>query len=176
MKKYIVCTSINHPTKAIHAYDAMKEWKLIVVGDKKTPKNYSLDHGLYLSPDDQLDMSAELSDLIGWNCIQRRNFGLLHAFNLGADVVCTVDDDNIPLKNWGTSLFINKSVNAKKFDTRSIAFDPIGATSYAHLWHRGFPLELIPERDYENFYLSVVKLMYRRIFGMATLTLMRFVD
>jgi hypothetical protein len=156
MKKYIVCTSINQPTRAIHAYDSMKDWNLIVVGDKKTPKTYSLDNGLYLSPDDQLDMSADLSDLIGWNCIQRRNFGLLYAFNLGADVVCTVDDDNIPLDNWGSSLFINQSMNIKKFETKSIAFDPIGATSYTHLWHRGFPLELIPDREYENFDSSVV--------------------
>ena len=129
MKKYIVCTSINQPTRAIQAYDSMKDWNLIVVGDKKTPNTYSLDNGLYLSPDDQQDMSADLSELIGWNCIQRRNFGLLYAFNLGADVVCTVDDDNIPLDNWGSSLFINQPINMKKFKIKSIAFDPIGATS-----------------------------------------------
>jgi hypothetical protein len=47
-------------------------------------------------------------------------------------------------------------VEIKKFDTKSIAFDPIGATSYTHLWHRGFPLELIPDRNYENFESSIV--------------------
>ena len=50
MKKYIVCTSINKPTLAIKKFDLMKDWKLVVVGDKKTPKNYKLKNGIYLSP------------------------------------------------------------------------------------------------------------------------------
>jgi hypothetical protein len=151
MNKFIVCTSINNPTKAIRAYDSMEDWKLVVVGDKKTPPDYHLERGVYLSPTNQEDISKELSNLIGWNCIQRRNFGLLYAFNLGADVVCTVDDDNIPLSNWGKELFVNRSVTSKEFLTDADVFDPIGATSYKHLWHRGFPLELIPARNYERF-------------------------
>ena len=42
MNKFIVTTSINKPTKAIRIFDSLKDWKLIVVGDKKTPKNYKL--------------------------------------------------------------------------------------------------------------------------------------
>ena len=41
MKKYNVCTSINKPTLAIKKFDLMKDWKLVVVGDKKL-KNYRL--------------------------------------------------------------------------------------------------------------------------------------
>ena len=157
MNKYIVCTSINEPTEAILAYDSMPDWKLVVVGDKKTPKNYKLKNGIYISPEDQMDISSELSELIGWNCIQRRNFGLLYAFNLGADIVCTVDDDNIPLPNWGNDLLINNEVNIKEFQIGNEAFDPIGATSYKQIWHRGFPLELISKRDYTDFkYIKVV--------------------
>jgi hypothetical protein len=157
VNKYIVCTSINEPTEAILAYDSMPDWKLVVVGDKKTPKNYKLKNGIYISPEDQMDISSELSDLIGWNCIQRRNFGLLYAFNLGADIVCTVDDDNIPLPNWGNDLLINNEVNIKEFQIGNEAFDPIGATSYKQIWHRGFPLELISKRDYTDFkYIKVV--------------------
>ena len=36
--KFIVCTSINKPTLAIKKFDAMKDWKLIIVGDKNTKK------------------------------------------------------------------------------------------------------------------------------------------
>ena len=157
MNKYIVCTSINEPTEAILAYDSMPDWKLVVVGDKKTPKNYKLKNGIYISPEDQMDISSELSELIGWNCIQRRNFGLLYAFNLGADIVCTVDDDNIPLPNWGNDLLINNEVKIKEFQIGNEAFDPIGATSYKQIWHRGFPLELISKRDYTDYkYIKVV--------------------
>jgi hypothetical protein len=150
MKKVIVCTTINAPTVAIEKYEALNDWFLVVVGDKKTPLKYKLRNGVYLSPDDQIKMSEKLSDLIGWNCIQRRNFGLLYAYNLGADIICTVDDDNIPLDNWGNDLLLNKKVVLKEYDTNEIAFDPIGSTNYKQLWHRGFPLELIPNRNYDS--------------------------
>ena len=146
----IVCTTINPPTKAIEKYDAMEDWFLVVVGDQKTPKDYLLKNGVYISPDDQVKMSPNLSDLLGWNCIQRRNFGLLYAFNLGAEIICTVDDDNIPLDNWGKELFINSKLTLRQYDINEVAFDPIGSTNYKNLWHRGFPLELIPNRNYDN--------------------------
>ena len=99
--KYIITTTINNPTEAIHKFDQMQDWKLIVIGDKKTPSDYNLVNGIYLSPEDQENYDKDLSDAIGWNCIQRRNFGLLKAFELGAEVIATIDDDNIPLDNWG---------------------------------------------------------------------------
>ena len=37
----------------------------------------------------------------GWNCIQRRSFGLLWAHDMNADIVAVVDDDNIPLGGLG---------------------------------------------------------------------------
>lgn len=42
---YIVATSINPPTNAIRKFDAMPDWKLIVVGDLKTPLDYHLERG-----------------------------------------------------------------------------------------------------------------------------------
>jgi len=148
VEKFIVCTSINPPTEAIQKFDSIPGWHLIVVGDKKTPTNYNLENGVYLSPEDQIKINRELSDLIGWNCIQRRNFGLLFALKSGAKIICSVDDDNIPLDSWGEELFIDQSVTIKEFQTELDVFDPIGATNHGHLWHRGYPLELIAKRDY----------------------------
>lgn len=37
------------------------------------------------------------SDLIGWNCIQRRNIATLEALKWGAEIIVFVDDDNIPV-------------------------------------------------------------------------------
>ena len=48
---------------------------------------------------------------VGWNKIQRRNLGFLYAYDQGADVVATVDDDNIPYENWGEDLYIGKKLN-----------------------------------------------------------------
>ena len=61
LKKFIVCTSINKPTEAIKKFDSMKDWQLIVVGDKKTPKNYKLKNGIYLSPKKQEKIDKKLS-------------------------------------------------------------------------------------------------------------------
>ncbi len=147
MKKYIISTTINAPTKAIQKFDNLKDWNLIVSGDLKTPSSYKLKNGIYLSPKDQEKISKKLSDLIGWNCIQRRNFAMILAYKKGADIIATIDDDNIPLSNWNKNLIINKKVKLNKYSTQEEVFDPISVTNYKHLWHRGFPLQILKNKN-----------------------------
>jgi hypothetical protein len=150
MKKVIVTTTINAPTQAIHKFEAMPDWELVVIGDLKTPKDYRLARGRYLDPPAQEKYDKELSDAIGWNCIQRRNFGLLVAHDMKADMVAVVDDDNIPLSGWGEDLMVGREVEVNYYETELPAFDPVGATNHPTLWHRGFPLQLLPKRDYRK--------------------------
>jgi hypothetical protein len=150
MKKVIVTTTINSPTRAIRKFEAMVDWDLVVIGDLKTPKDYCLERGLYMTPEEQERYDKGLSDAIGWNCIQRRNFGLLVAHDLKADVVAVVDDDNIPLPGWGKDLMIGRKIEANYYQTDLPAFDPVGATNHAEIWHRGYPLQLLPKRDYRQ--------------------------
>ena len=150
MKKVIVTTTINPPTKAIALFQAMEEWDLVVIGDLKTPQDYHLERGVYMDPASQEKYDKELSDAIGWNCIQRRNFGLLIANDMNADIVAVVDDDNIPLPGWGENLFVGEEVEVNYYETDLPAFDPIGATNYPDLWHRGFPLQLLSKRSYST--------------------------
>ncbi len=150
MKKVIVSTTINPPTKAIHKFDSMLDWDLVVIGDLKTPKEYALKRGAYYSPEAQEKYDKDLSDAIGWNCIQRRNFGLAIAHDMKADVVAVVDDDNIPLDGWGEDLLVGKDVEVNYYETNLPVFDPVGATNYPDLWHRGFPLQLLAKRDYSG--------------------------
>jgi len=152
MKKVIVTTTINPVTEALRRFQQMQDWELIVVGDLKTPKDYAsqLERGIYITPEMQEARDKELSDAIGWNCIQRRNFGLLWAHDLGADIVAVVDDDNIPYPFWGKNLYVGKEIEVNYYETDLPAFDPVGATNYPHLWHRGYPLQLLPKRNYTN--------------------------
>lgn len=150
MKKVIVTTTINAPTEAIEKFDAMPGWDLIAIGDRKTPADYKLKGGLYVSPEDQESYDKRLSDAIGWNCIQRRNIGLLMAREYGADVIAMVDDDNIPLPGWGENLMLGKETETNFYEIELPAFDPIGATNYPWLWHRGYPLQLIRQREYNR--------------------------
>jgi len=40
VKKVIVTTTIHPPTEAIEAFQAMEDWELVVIGDKKTPGDW----------------------------------------------------------------------------------------------------------------------------------------
>jgi hypothetical protein len=150
MKKVIVTTTINPITKAMKRFQSFEDWELVVIGDKKTPADYKLDRGTYVTPEMQEDYDKDLSDAIGWNCIQRRSFGLLWAHDMGADVVAVVDDDNIPYDNWGKNLMVGKTVEVNWYETELPAFDPVGATNHRQLWHRGFPLQMLAKRDYSR--------------------------
>jgi hypothetical protein len=150
MKKVIVTTTNNPPTKAIEQFQAMKDWELVVAGDKNTPRGYRLERGIYITPQEQEKYDPLLSEAIGWNSIQRRNFAFLWAHEMKADIVALVDDDNIPLPGWGQDLLLGREVEVNYYETDLPAFDPLGATDYPHLWHRGYPLELLSKRDYAH--------------------------
>ena len=149
--KYIVTTTISEPTFATQKFAEIAKrdgWTFVVVGDKKTPRYYyqeKLDC-VYLCYKEQPGMYPELSDTIGWNSIQRRNIGLLYAYEQGADVVATVDDDNIPYDNWGQNLLVGKTIECDLYETKDIVFDPLSVTNTPEIWHRGYPIELLQRR------------------------------
>lgn len=154
MKKYIVTTTINPPTKALLKYASLPDWHVIVAGDLITPHEeyQSISNVTYISPDQQELEYPELSKLIGWRCIQRRNFAILEAYKQGADIIAIIDDDNVPYENWGEKIYINQPTPVKFYKTEDIAFDSIGSLNeHKELWHRGFPLEQVPFRNYDSY-------------------------
>lgn len=152
--RYIILTTIYEPTEATKRFSEMYGWKLIVVGDKKTPHNSYKDiNCIYFHPDDQEKTYKEVSDAIGWNCIMRRNLGFLLAYELGADIVASVDDDNIPYVNWGTGVFVGEDLySVPIYNSESICFDPLSLTNHPHLWHRGYPLEEVPTKNCVRYF------------------------
>ena len=148
MKKFIVTTTIQDPTEATLRFSKKKGWTLIVVGDKKTPHNsYKNLNCIYLTPDYQQKMNKRLSDKIGWNSIQRRNLGFIYAYKEGADIVASVDDDNIPYGNWGKNLYVGEKVYVDTYSSANGIFDPFSVTKYKELWHRGYPIELLQTKN-----------------------------
>jgi hypothetical protein len=152
MKKFIVTTTINEPTEATKKFCEKKDWTLIIVGDTKTPhesyrkleEEYS--NVIYLDPETQEKKYKELSDAIGWKSIQRRNIGFVEAYNMGADIVATVDDDNIPYDTWGENVYINQEVEIDLYTPTVEVFDPLSVTKDNYVWHRGYPIQLLKER------------------------------
>src|SRR5580700_5994055 len=115
MKGVIVTTTINHPTEAIELFDTVENFDLVVIADQKTPVDYQLRRGRFVTPEEQQRRFPLLSELLGWNCIQRRNIGFLLALEMGADIVATVDDDNVPYHDWGHDLLIGRSVPIRQY-------------------------------------------------------------
>jgi len=148
VNKYIVTTTINPPTLATIKYSRKEDWTLIVVGDTKTPHyEYENLNCIYLSPEYQEKTYPELSETIGWKSIQRRNIGFVEAYNRGADIVATVDDDNIPYDGWGTNVVVGETVEIDFYNTDLGVFDPLSVTEHNQVWHRGYPIDLVPYRD-----------------------------
>ena len=153
MKYSIVTTTIYPISEAIHKFCTFKKWHLYIVGDKKTPHEQYIElsnnneNVTYLSPEFQETTYKDISDMLGWNTIQRRNIGFIHAIKQGSDIIASVDDDNIPLDNWGKDLYIGKPTNVYYYQCDEICMDPICVTNYKQLWHRGFPIQYLKNRE-----------------------------
>lgn len=155
MKKIIVTTTINSPTIATHKFAEIAQrdnWTFIIVGDTKTPheeyyeleKTYS--NVKYLSPEEQEREYKDISDVIGWKTIQRRNIGFIAAYKMGGDIIATVDDDNIPYDNWGKNICIGKTIEVDLYEPELDVFDPLSITKDNYIWHRGYPIEYLQKR------------------------------
>ena len=147
---YIATTTINKTTETLKRFDRNKNCKVIIALDKKSKKLKGLKNSIILSTDYQNKKWPKLSNLIEWNCIQRRNFAILEALERGATQIALIDDDNIPLPNWFKINLLNNKISVQKYNLNKNIFDPIGLTNHKNLWHRGFPLEYVKNRIYKK--------------------------
>jgi hypothetical protein len=69
---------------------------------------------------------------------------------MGAEIIATVDDDNIPYDDWGKNLLVNKTVNVNLYECDAEVFDPLSITNQSHLWYRGYPIDLLKTRHNVN--------------------------
>jgi hypothetical protein len=162
MKKVtIVTTTINSPTKATLKFCEIVQrhpnFDFVIIGDTKTPhEEYEelvnkYERITYLTPDLQDELYPELSDIIGWKTIQRRNIGFVYAYDNGCDVLATIDDDNIPYDNWGDEIYVGEEVTYNEYECAAEIFDPLSVTKDNYLWHRGYPIDFLSFRKDVDF-------------------------
>lgn len=111
MKIALITTTINVP-KVLALYRKLgPDVRFFVAGDHKTPHQALGDFldtvgrkgdveeasEQYYHPTDQQGLNYKSSELIGWNTVRRRNIALLEALKWGAEIIVTIDDDNIPI-------------------------------------------------------------------------------
>lgn len=153
MKKCIVTTTISSPTLSTKEWAKRKDYDLIIVGDLKTPHDEYRELEVqnsnfkYLSPDDQILLSKNLSDAIGWNKIQRRNMGFLYAYANKYDIIGTFDDDNLILDSWSGDTSVGKEIEVDVYENIDHnAFDPFSVLKLP-FHHRGYPLEYCKNKN-----------------------------
>jgi len=141
MKKAIVITTINEPNKCIDKWANKTEYNLVIVGDKKTPQNYSLPGSDVLQINDQNEKYNKLSKLLPLNHYTRKNIGYIHAINsLDAEVIFDTDDDNFPLDNWSDGLdLVYRELKSKH---KSAWVNIYEFFTKEYIWPRGFTVRL----------------------------------
>ncbi len=142
--RWVVVTTINHPTKALEKLAALKDWRVVVVGDKKTPIDWHLENCDYLSPEKQEQLGFHITKLLPWNHYSRKNIGYLYAIKNGATIIYDTDDDNILIHN--TIEYLPSTAETLLYETK----EPV-VNAYAHfgqpsIWPRGYPLDKVLSR------------------------------
>lgn len=144
MSKFIVITSIFEPTEAVRTFASLPDYRLIVVGDRKTPKNWHLPEVSFFSIERQQQSKFSLNRHLPENHYCRKMLGYLHAISEGAECVIDTDDDNLPLPHWGFPDFFGEFhtvpgdygfVNIYELYTRQ------------KIWPRGLPLDAIKRSE-----------------------------
>ena len=161
MKTTIVTTTINVPV-VLEKYAKNAEFyqhsdlSFVVIGDKKTPPEARTfcDNKLvrhfscsYLDIEDQrtyLERYPALWNHLPFNSIQRRNVGFLKAWDDGAQVIITIDDDNWMLNHDFLRLHgvVGQTPALPAFETSTSWFNVCSTLEEASgtlFYHRGFP-------------------------------------
>ncbi len=138
MRPTCVITTINAPTRAVEVLSEKFPGDLIVVGDVKTPRDWSYPGTTYISVDRDDAVSYAVAPV---NHYARKNLGYLYAMQRGASMIYDTDDDNVPNRAWRprddrvTAHRVDMTgwVNVYRYFHRSRIW-PRGL-SLAHLWN-----------------------------------------
>lgn len=137
-----------------HGHDPL----FVVIGDKKTPpeaerfcRELAKRSGFrveYFSPERQdayLKKFPALKKHLVWNSIQRRNVGILFAYEAGCETIITIDDDNfLVTKDFigNHNVTDTKTCDLVSSTTRWINVCKLLKEKHGRtFYHRGFPLE-----------------------------------
>lgn len=146
MRTALVTTTVHAPTvlKLYRVCDP--DVQFFVAADRKSPW-FAIDkmfngmgepEGTLIRVEEQERWKC--SELIGWNCIQRRNIAFLEALEWGADVIYSWDDDNLclSLDHFNQIEDAFQPFNGLVASSSTGWFDA-GQMLHPHAKHRGIP-------------------------------------
>jgi len=141
--KWIVVTSINYPTEAIRVWASLPGWRVVVVGDTKTPQDWEYPNCTYLGVEEQKTLGYRVHSLLKYRSYSRKNIGYLYAVQHGAKIIYESDDDNVP--SQGKLIYLPENADVVTFQPEE---DQYAVNVYSYfgqptVWPRGFPLRAI---------------------------------
>jgi len=143
--KWIVITSIFAPTEDIKKLAKIEGWRLVVVADTKTPKDWNLPGVVFLSLEKQNELGLEVSEHIGFKTYARKNMGYLYSIMHGARYIYDTDDDNHPYD--GKIKFDTDDVDVEHlvYHSDRTYYNIMAHFGQSTLWPRGYPLNRISD-------------------------------
>lgn len=148
----LVVTTISEPNKVLQKLAAgcqSHNWDFIIIGDTKSPKNFSLAGSQYYDVNAQIATGLNYAKLCPTKHYARKNIGYLLAIKEGAASIIETDDDNLPLDSfWRES---SPNVECKVIEKAGWV-NVYKYYSDAIIWPRGLPLDKInePIPNYED--------------------------
>lgn len=148
MKKYIVITTINSKTEAIIKFSIkLKDWNIVLVGDKKSKTIKNKHNITFLSIKDQKKLGFKIFEDCPYNHYTRKNIGYLYAIKNGADIIYDTDDDNFPYESWS---FPNFKIEAETLSGKGKFLNIYNYFTKEKIWPRGYPIEELHNKNNWN--------------------------
>ena len=148
MKVSLIITTINKPNSNIRSFSKgckNSNWDFIVIGDKKTPKNFNLLYGDYFNISKQKKLNFQFAKICPYNSYARKNIGYLIAFEKKTSFIVETDDDNSPKKNFFKQISISHKVKSIENTSWVNVYD-IFLNNKIKIWPRGLPLDEINKK------------------------------
>lgn len=141
----------------LRAHDHLRDTRMYVVGDRKTPaacraaaeaaRREGMDC-VYLGVEEQIAFLRDhpaVDRIVPWNSDNRRNVGFLAALRDGAEIVISIDDDNLPAP--GVDFVAGHAVVGAELDAPEVSaptgwynlFDALEHVPAVPVWPRGYP-------------------------------------
>lgn len=136
----VAVTTINRPTRAvleIRDRAVEKDWRFFVIGDSKSPADFTLPGADYLDLAAQKATGFRFAELCPTRHYARKNIAYLAAARAGAELLVETDDDNIPRAGFWAE--------RQRQQTAPTVRQPGWCNVYAYysdlpIWPRGLPL------------------------------------
>ncbi|XP_046549461.1 probable glycosyltransferase STELLO1 [Haliotis rubra] len=150
--KWIVTTATAAPNDNVKFLAQIPGWKVVVVGDRKSPSQWSHKGCVYLGPKDQTLLGFSTAPHLPRDSYARKNIGYLYAIAHGAKVIYETDDNHRPTGNL-TEFILKPNTTGLRYGGINM-FNPYNHFGQPTVWPRGYPLSSVGDNASLSYVLD----------------------